>query len=166
MKINAPSPPSTTNIARIIDALCQSLSPADGIFERKKREEAAKIEIDVSKLNGIRQAADITREKLIVDDECEKEEEPEITAAEPENAPGVPDDIPLDAGEYSFMRCLLYGGDISAAAAEAGKLPSLIADSVNGKLFDLFGDTVIDFSGGGFVPIEDYIDELKGMIKE
>ena len=138
----------------------------DGIFERKKREEAAKLERDVSKLNGIRQAADITREKLIVDDECEKEEEPEITAAEPENAPGVPDDIPLDAGEYSFMRCLLYGGDISAAAAEAGKLPSLIADSVNGKLFDLFGDTVIDFSGGGFVPIEDYIDELKGMIKE
>ena len=139
----------------------------DGIFERKKREEAAKIEIDVSKLNGIRQAADITREKLIVEEETDTAEETAVTTPEPVTGDDtVPDELPLDAAEYGFLRCLLHGGDINAAAAKAGKLPSIIADSINEKLFDIFADTVIDISGGGFEIIEDYTDELKGLIKE
>ena len=40
----------------------------------------------------------------------------------------------------------------------------MTADSVNEKLFDIFGDTVIEFSGDDPAVIEDYADELKGMI--
>ena len=41
---------------------------------------------------------------------------------------------------------------------------SVIVDCVNEKLFDLFGDTVIDFNGDVPELIEDYIEELKGII--
>ena len=144
----------------------------EGIFEQKKREEAAKIEIDVTKLGGIRQAADITREKLIVDEESDTEDMSagigESTGPEPlqtaEASAG--NGTPLDSNEYRFMQCLLYGGDAEGAARAAGTMPSLIADSVNEKLFDLFADTVIDFSGGVPEIIEDYAEELKGMIHE
>ncbi len=61
---------------------------------------------------------------------------------------------------------MLYNGDPSEAAQRCGKMVSILADSVNEKLFDNFGDTVIDFSGDEPVLIEDYTDELKTMIPE
>ena len=45
-------------------------------------------------------------------------------------------------------------------------LLSVVADSVNEKLFDLIGDTAIIFDGDNPELIEDYIDELKGIISE
>ena len=45
-------------------------------------------------------------------------------------------------------------------------MPSLLADSVNEKLFDIFGDTVLELSGGVPEVIEDYTEELKGLISE
>ena len=42
-------------------------------------------------------------------------------------------------------------------------MPSIIADSINEKLFDIFGDTVIDFLSDDPCVIEDYIEELKKM---
>ena len=86
--------------------------------------------------------------------------------AEPADAGLGQPETPLDAAEYRFMQCLLYGGDHNAAAKKAGTMSSLLADKINEKLFDLFDDTVIDFSGGEPELIEDYIDELKGMIHE
>ena len=41
---------------------------------------------------------------------------------------------------------------------------SILADSINEKLFDSVGDTVIEFSGDTPVIIGDYSDELKTMI--
>ncbi|MBP3855779.1 MAG: TerB N-terminal domain-containing protein [Ruminiclostridium sp.] len=138
--------------------------------ESEKRAQTAKIEIDVSKLGGIRKAADITRGKLIVDDDEELQPEPPVTEAEPEETPapeevsGAADETPLDSGEYGFLRCLLYGGDINAAAKAAGTMPSLLADAVNEKLFDIFGDTVLEIGGGEPRVIGDYEDELKELI--
>ena len=62
------------------------------------------------------------------------------------------------------MQALLYGRDYKKAASEHGKMVSILADSINEKLFDSFGDTVIEFSGDTPVIIEDYSDELKTMI--
>jgi len=129
--------------------------------ERKKRSEAAGIEIDVTKLGAIRKSADITRDKLIVDKE---EYEAEESAPAEEIAEEPDKELPLDPLEYDFIRCLLYCGDIESFAKSVGTMPSILADSVNEKLFDLFGDTVIDLSGGELKIIEDYEDELKGMI--
>ena len=71
---------------------------------------------------------------------------------------------PLDDTEYRFMQCLLYGGDYNILIKK-GVMLSVIADSVNEKLFDEFGDTVIEFVGETPELIEDYADDLKGMIQ-
>ena len=152
---------ATKTETKIIESAIESLA------ERKKREEAARIDIDLSKLGGIRHAADITREKLIVDEE-EIAEITEITEPETtgELLPEPQNGTLLTEAEYRFMQCLLYGGDLAEAAKSAGSMPSLIADVINEKLFDMFGDTVIDLSGGTPGIIEDYEEELKGMIPE
>ncbi|MBR5091156.1 MAG: TerB N-terminal domain-containing protein [Ruminiclostridium sp.] len=157
----------------------------DELMERKRLASLPKIEIDVEKLGNIRKSADSTRDKLIVDEEAESAdpETPVPKASVSETpvpvtpAPETPsvseepparqsaDDhggLPLNDEEYAFLHRLLYGG----TAPTGGTLPSLLADSVNEKLFDLFGDTVLEIGGGEPCVIEDYTDELKGMIKE
>ena len=134
----------------------------DNFYDEKRRREALKIEIDLSKLGDIRKSADITREKLLVNEEeiCEVIEAPQPVE--------VPDetysDSPLDCDERMFMAALLYGGSASEAAKKCGKMVSMLADSVNEKLFDIFSDTVIGFSGDEPYIIEDYTDELKEII--
>jgi hypothetical protein len=138
----------------------------DILLEEKKRAEAMRVDIDLTKLGSIRRAADITRDKLIVDEEDLEED----IIAQPDMQEDVPEEIvqenttPLDSGEYSFMQALLYGGDYHSAAKNAGSMPSVMADSINEKLYDIFADTVIEFDGDTPVVIEDYEDELKGMI--
>ncbi len=137
----------------------------DALAERKKREEASRIEIDISKLGSIRQASEMTRDKLIVEEPAP--EEPEITdIPRQEVMQAVENETPLNDAEYRFMQCLLYGGDAVETARNAGTMPSLLADSVNEKLFDIFGDTVLELSGGVPEVIEDYTEELKGLISE
>ncbi len=141
----------------------------DILQQEKKRAEAARIDIDLTKLGSIRRAADITREKLIVDEEQEIYDEPETpeqqeASAAEDNSTAMQNDTPLTDGEYAFMKTLLYGGDFRAAAQQAGSMPSLLADSINEKLYDAFADTVLEFDGDIPVVIEDYEEELKGMI--
>ena len=133
----------------------------DLIDEEKMRHKAMNIEIDLSKLESIRSAADITRDKLIVEEE--EEVAPEIESAEPE-LPENNTDSPLSVGETLFLKALLNGGDWASAAKNSGEMPSILADSINEKLFDLIGDTVIDMSNDTPELIEDYIDELQGFV--
>ncbi|MBQ6182149.1 MAG: TerB N-terminal domain-containing protein [Ruminococcus sp.] len=134
------------------------------IYEVHRRAEAPKIEIDLSRLETIRKAADITRDKLIVDEDIQ-DEQPAPT--EPQTVPdlSVTENDILDCGETAFMQALLTGSDWKQAAKDSGSMPSILADSINEKLFDLFGDTVIDFSDDCPVLIEDYTDELKGLFR-
>ena len=127
----------------------------------QKKAEAVKIEIDVSKLGAIRKAADITREKLLVD-----EEEPEITAIpEPVEAPPeTNEDNPLSEAETAFVTALLSGGDYEGIARKYGTMTSILADSVNEKLLDILGDTAILFEGDVPAVIEDYTDDIKEII--
>ena len=136
---------------------------SDKYLEHKKELEKTRIDIDLSKLSSIRRAADITRDKLIVDEEYD---EPETVT---EEAVQTPQDInentsPLDDGEYAFMQALLYGGDFNSAAKNAGSMPSILSESINEKLYDEFADTVIGFEGDTPFIIEDYEEDLKGMI--
>lgn len=135
----------------------------DRYLERKRREAAPKIEIDVSKLQGIRRAADVTRDKLIVDEELD--EEPVSEAPQPQAEPeSTENDAGLTGAEVRYLRALLDGGDPSAALREAGVPESVLVDAVNEKLFDRFGDTVLLFDGDAPELIEDYMEELKGII--
>ena len=132
-------------------------------YAEKLRKETVRIEIDLSKLDSIRKASDLTREKLLVDNE--EEEEKEIMTIPAENSEtDTISALPLDKDETIFLKALLYNGNPAEAARKCGKLLSILADSINEKLFNSFGDTVIDFSDDFPVLIEDYIDEIKAMI--
>lgn len=148
------------DVSKIVVSIIQC--EADKISVQKSETETKKIEIDISKLEDIRKASEMTRDKLIVE-EAYDESEAISEINPPENF--AMDDTPLNTPEYEFLKTLLYGGDWRKAAELVQSMPSILADAVNEKLFDFFGDTVIDFSGDVPELIEDYIDELKGMIK-
>lgn len=150
------TPPETTQL--LDKMLCRAIEEQQAETRRRK---AAAVKIDVSKLSGIRKAADITRDRLLVEEDAA---EP-VPETPPVPEPALPDtDTPLDPGEYRFMQALLYDGDWKAAAAACDMLPSVLADAVNEKLYDLFGDTVLEFPEDAPALIEDYIEDLKGMI--
>lgn len=134
----------------------------DEYFEELRRKEARKITIDLSKLSGIRKAADITREKLLVDENGETDD---IITQTEENTKSEPitEDCPLDRSEKEFLISLLYNGDYCGISAKYRIMPSILADSVNEKMFDLFSDNIIEFSEDFPHIIEDYINDLKEM---
>lgn len=66
--------------------------------------------------------------------------------------------------EYEFMKCLLYGKNYSDLVKSNGLMLSVLIDSINEKLFDMFCDTVLIFEGDKPELIEDYEAELKEII--
>ncbi len=126
----------------------------DAYLEHKRKAALPIIEIDASKLQGIRQDSLETQDKLLVGEEPEESEETALL-----NKPSPITDSPLDAAEYRFMQHLLYG-----KALGSGAMISVLADAVNEKLFDLFGDTVIVFDGDKPTLLPEYIDQLKGIV--
>ena len=73
-------------------------------------------------------------------------------------------DCPLNNAEIIFVSTLISGGDYDAKARENGSMTSVLADSVNEKLFDIIGDTAIVFEGDIPVILEDYIDDVKEIV--
>ena len=129
----------------------------------QRKKEAVKIEIDISKLSSIRKAADITRDKLIVEEESDDEpivdESTEVADMSLNNNNAL-----LIKAESEFLSALLSGGDCNSVARDHGTMTSILADSINEKLFDTFGDTVLIFDGDTPEIIEDYLEELKDII--
>ncbi len=119
------------------------------------------IEIDLSKLQNIREAALETQKKLIVDD-YDDSDIPDLKPLKTEPRNG----LDLSENEYSLMRSLLYGRAPGESLESKGRMLSVLVDSINQNLFELFGDTVITEADGRPELIEDYIDDLKEMIKE
>ena len=161
-------------ILRLIQEELQSL------LAQKRAAEEKKVTIDYARLTGIRRDADITREKLIVEEEAEPPEAPPPEAPAPgepeqlsllappqtESAPAAPPAEPevdalLSPPEYRLLQCLLYGGDTGWVQGE-GYLLSVLADGVNEKLYDAFADNVLDETPQ---VVEDYIDDLKEMVR-
>lgn len=137
----------------------------DRCLEDKKKNHVPKIEIDLSALQGIRQAAALTRDRLIVDEEEEQEVFAAVLVEEPVKESALSENqTDLDDIEYQLLHCLLYGGDYCTLLKKKGIMLSVAVDSINEKLFDLLADTAIIFEGESPQLIEDYLDELKGII--
>lgn len=131
-----------------------------GLLAEKSTPEVKKVDIDFARLAQIRQDAELTREKLIVDEERDvPEETPEPAPAAPSPAPAA--DIPLDPAEYRLVHSLLYGGDLDWVRA-GGLMLSVLADAVNEKLYDSFSDSVLE---DGPRVVADYIQDLKEMVR-
>ena len=126
--------------------------------EAKRQEEARQVRIDYSKLSGIRTEALITRDKLIVDEEAEEEPQPEEESAEQETDEAA---FSLSEDELRLLRSLLHGEELGWLR-EKGLMLSVLTDSINEKLFDEFGDTVLDDTPD---VIEEYRRELKEILR-
>lgn len=131
------------------------------LLEAQKQQEAAakRVQIDYSTLAQIRREAAITQEKLATEEEMEEEAPPAVQPPPPPPE-ALPGDCPLDKTQYRLMQNLLYGGDTSWVRRE-GKMVSVLLDSINEILYDTFQDAVIEDQQ----VVEDYIDELKEMVK-
>lgn len=154
----------------------------------KQDREVRAVSIDLSKLGAIRVAAAATREALLVDEEREDEARPTVSKAAPEKFAAVlPESVPVMAGvpvaaklvgsapadgtnplgltdaEHAFLLRLLEGvptGDLLSGAVTE----ELLVDAINDKLFDLLGDTAVEFVGPEPSIVEDYRDEVKGAV--
>ena len=130
-----------------------------------------RVEIDLSKLAGIRSAAAVTREALLVDEEREDsavegaQEAVSMAAAEEaqQEAPAQADDISnlgLSEDETALLRALLDGRKY----AGPGNV-DLMVDAINEALFDLLGDTAIEFGADGEPQlVEDYAEDVRAAL--
>lgn len=151
-----------------------------------KRDHAPRrIDIDLSKLSGIRDAAAWAREALLTDEERGEQPAPtaEPAAREaPETAapgPVTEREAPAGAGpaggrgaalggeDAAWLRALVAGdaGGAAAALGRARLTEDMMADRVNEALLDAVGDTVVEFGDGGPRVVEDYLEDVKGLIE-
>jgi hypothetical protein len=134
------------------------------------------IKLDLDKLPLIRSSADETAELLLTEEDIEAEqtlsethavampeetEEYSPTAEENKNDLDLPE---FSDAEKVLLNCLINEEPYSEKLQLLGVLPSIAADSLNEKLIDRFMDTVIVDTGNGFELIEDYIEDLKGIV--
>lgn len=173
-----------------------------------------KIDIDLSQLGHIRNAATQTREALLIDEEREDDalteaaeadsgqpeaepaanmiaepaaastqqneaDEPTISTEQfgvvaPLLAPEPTPATPMSAGTASalahaaedYLRALLEQNAAQAASAveRSGQSEDMLVDNINEALFDLVGDTVIEFGAAGPQIIEDYEADVRGYL--
>lgn len=173
-----------------------------------------KIDIDLSQLGHIRNAAAQTREALLIDEEREDDtlteaaeadsgqpeaepaanmiaepaaastqqneaDEPTISTEQfgvvaPLLAPEPTPATPMSAGTASalahaaedYLRALLEQNATQAASAveRSGQSEDMLVDNINEALFDLVGDTVIEFGAAGPQIIEDYEADVRGYL--
>lgn len=116
-----------------------------------------RIEIDLTKLAGIRSVAAETREALLVDEERADEAPSPAQPTPEENA-----DTGLFSDEERELLHRLLSGE--------GDLPAhvdLLVDAVNEKLFDLLGDTAVEFGPSGAPElVEDYVEDVRSALTE
>lgn len=72
--------------------------------------------------------------------------------------------VPLDGMQMQLLRMLLRGEPVQELIAAQHGMPSVIADAINEALFDLIGDTVVECDGETITLVEDYRDDIIGIL--
>jgi hypothetical protein len=70
----------------------------------------------------------------------------------------------LSATEARLVRALLDGHPPSSVLGPGDPFVSVVADTINEKLFDVVGDAVIEFDGDEPRLVEDYVDDLREVL--
>lgn len=84
--------------------------------------------------------------------------------APPAGAPVPPADgdaSPLTGEQAAYLAALLEG---APAPVPAGTSEDMLVDAINEALYDALGDTAIEFGADGPCIIEDYEDDVRGLI--
>ena len=140
-------------------------------FAEQREAEARRVRLDFSQLARIRADADVTQERLIVEEDEEPPMMPifelspvvlpssseDTLSADSVTTEGAGDINGLDAAELRLLRTLLGDGDLAWVRTE-GRMLSVLVDGINEKMYDDFADTVIE--GDPPAVVSDYQDEL------
>lgn len=135
----------------------------DAIIGYKQRQEELmrpQVTIDMSLLGDIRSTANVTMHKLLVDEDIFFDYE--ITC-ENQVCNDFHSDLLAD-DEIRLIRLLIANDNYNVFLKENNLLLSVIVDSINEKLFETFQDTVVVTDGNNAELIEDYIEDLKGLV--
>lgn len=92
---------------------------------------------------------------------------PEASPADPAGATASPAPAApcgLTPAELAFVRALLAGDAAAARQAVGAGMLSLMADSVNEKLFDKLGDAAVEFEGETPQLVEDYRPDIEALL--
>lgn len=76
----------------------------------------------------------------------------------------VPLDGLLDGMQIQLLQMLLRGEPVQELITAQHGMPSVIADALNEALFDLIGDTVVECEGETITLVEDYRDNIIGIL--
>ncbi|MDU6570529.1 MAG: TerB N-terminal domain-containing protein [Lactobacillus johnsonii] len=137
----------------------------DGIKEYQIEEQKLKqpkIEFNLSQLSTIRADAAGTRDSLLTEEELQAEQE-EREQIEETVVNDKQEDYGLSSEEMATIILLLKGKDLNKYLKEHHLMAAVIIDNINEKLFDEFGDNVIEFINDIPTVIEDYQEDLEDM---
>lgn len=150
-----------------------------GLADYQKQQKEArlkKVPIHLNDLDQIRDDAAETQEQLLTSEEVDdkpveepaepvmKEPAPVEEVAEPDGDGDLPD---LSEAEWFFLGALVSHQPYQDYLKKHFLMASLVADSVNDKLMDEIGDTVIEFNEDDQPQIiEDYLADVKRLLAE
>lgn len=132
------------------------------IKQRNKKLKQPKIEFNLSQLSTIREDAAGTRDSLLTEEELQAEQE-EREQIEETVVNDEQEDYGLSSEEMATIILLLKGKDLNKYLKEHHLMAAVIIDNINEKLFDEFGDNVIEFINDIPTVIEDYQEDLEDM---
>ena len=119
-----------------------------------------KITLDLSSLDQIRQDAQVTRDSLLTEEEMEQEKVPAAPPMPSDPEPVTESIAGLDPVHTRILLALLNGGPIEKELKENHLMLSVVADTINGALFDEIGDNVLEEDGDTLAVVEDYREEI------
>jgi hypothetical protein len=134
------------------------------------KKNAPVITLDSDELARIRAAAAHTTDMLTLPEDIPELQpapaaEQPLSAAAPEEPSEDMPDLPLSTPAMALLVCLLTGESYQPLI-DAGQMISVLTDEINEGMYEYFGDTVLETDETGApVLVEDYIEELKGMLE-
>ncbi|MFM9787761.1 TerB N-terminal domain-containing protein [Collinsella sp. wc0529] len=147
----------------------------------EEREDSAPVEVEATLIEqpNTESAPDMTAEPGEMTIQQDKPDEPTVSTEEFDvvapllvSAPAPVTPAPIEAANKlapaadAFLRALLEqnAAQATSAVAHSGQSEDMLVDTINEALFDLVGDTVIEFSAAGPQIIEDYEADVRGYL--
>lgn len=147
----------------------------------EEREDSAPVEVEATLIEqpNTESAPDMTAEPGEMTIQQDEPDEPTVSTEEfgvvaplLVSAPAPVTPAPIEAANKlapaadAFLRALLEqnAAQATSAVAHSGQSEDMLVDTINEALFDLVGDTVIEFSAAGPQIIEDYEADVRGYL--
>lgn len=167
-----------TQLGHIRSAAAQT---REALLIDEEREDGAPVEAEATLIEqpNTESAPDMTAEPGEMTIQQDEPDEPTVSTEEfgvvaplLVSAPAPVTPAPIEAANKlapaadAFLRALLEqnAAQATSAVAHSGQSEDMLVDTINEALFDLVGDTVIEFSAAGPQIIEDYEADVRGYL--